>query len=281
LSTRFPVPIAGDRLNASGSRLFKRLLLSRDAAGIVALAREQIDSGAAWLDVCTALDDGSEAERERMAWVVSLLTRELRVPVLVDSADPAVLTSATGHGPGTVLNSISLKHGAPGAAPVLDAARDHGLAVVALTIDRQGLASTVERRLAVAAALLELASSRGFPASSLWCDPLVLPVASQPAAARATIEAIEALKHAWPALRLVVGISDISFGLPPSARAVVDQAFLHRCAVAGLDVAIANPVRLAQPTVRHDERLADALVMDGDPRALEELRERHRPAGGG
>lgn len=239
------------------------------------MAREQIDAGAAWLDVCATLEDGIVQERERLLWTLTVL-RELSVPLIVDSADPTVLTSALeARAPVTVLNSISLRHGAAHAAPVIEAARDHGLALVALTIDLQGLAMTCARKVGVAGDLVATTRAAGLPLSSLWCDPLVLPVSSQPAAARQTVDAIRAIKGAWPDLTLVVGVSDISFGLPPSARSAMDRAFLHRCVEAGLDVALANPVRLCGDADPDDERLADAVVLTGDVQARDELVARH------
>jgi 5-methyltetrahydrofolate--homocysteine methyltransferase len=268
-----PIPIVGDCLNADGSREFKRLLLARDADGVVGLARRQMEAGATMLDVSVAVT-GADGEAERMQWAVATLSRALDVPLMIDSADPIVLANSVAIPVSPpVLNSISLRHGTAAVAPVINAAASRHASVVGLVIDDEGLARTAERKLAVARSLYRLVvEDHGLPEDALWIDPLVFPVArAEHTDARETIEGIRLIKEALPGARLLAGISDAGFGLRGAIRAAVERAFLRHCVEAGLDVALANPIRLQRTTTEEEDGLADAVIRDGTAAALASL----------
>ncbi len=149
-----PPLLIGERVNAQGSRKVKRLLLADDYDGIVEVAREQADAGAHVLDVCVAVTERAD-EAEQMAKLVKLLSMSVELPLMIDSTEPAVLEAALEHVPGrAIINSINMENGRARIDAVLPIARRHGAALVALTIDEQGMAKTAERKLEVARAHL-------------------------------------------------------------------------------------------------------------------------------
>lgn len=272
-----PAPLLiGERANANGSKAFRRLLLAEDWEGMAALARSQADEGAHAIDVCLALvgrDEGRDWER-----LLETLASSCPLPVMVDSTDPAAMETALKRlGGRCLLNSINLEDGEPRARQVLELARRHGSAVVALCIDEEGMARGPERKLAVARRLVALAAEHGLGAGDLLIDPLTFTLGSgDPDSARAgldTLEAIRLIKREIPESRTLLGLSNISFGLKPGLRRALNSVYLHRALAAGLDAAILHAGQILPP---HEldpglaaacEALIDADHRQGDPLA--------------
>ncbi|HET7585725.1 MAG TPA: methionine synthase [Gemmatimonadaceae bacterium] len=271
-----PPLLVGERVNAQGSRRVKRLLLDEDYDGIVEVAREQVDSGAHVLDVCVALTERSD-EAEQMARVAKLLSMSVEAPLMIDSTEPAVIARALEHVPGrAIVNSINMENGRERMAAVLPLVKRHGAAVVALTIDEQGMAKTCERKLEVARRIHDIAVREyGLAPEDLIFDALTFTLATGERewvdSAHETIEGIRAIKRELPGVFTILGVSNVSFGLTPTARAVLNSVFLHHCVQAGLDLAIVNPahVRPYGELADRERALADDLVFNRHPDALQ------------
>lgn len=271
-----PPLLVGERVNSQGSRKVKRLLLADDYEGILDVAREQADSGAHVLDVCVALTERSD-EAEQMAQVVKLLSMSVEQPLMIDSTEASVIKAALEHTPGrAIINSINMENGRARIDSVVPLAIEHGAALVALTIDPVGMARTRERKLEVARAIHDIVVGEyGMSPSDLIFDALTFTLATGDAewidSAKETIEGIRLIKRELPGVLTILGVSNVSFGLAPEARAVLNSVFLHHCVQAGLDAAIVNPAHVtpyAEITAAQRE-LADDLVFNRRADALQ------------
>jgi 5-methyltetrahydrofolate--homocysteine methyltransferase len=283
-----PPLLVGERVNSQGSRAVKRMLLADDYDGIVRVAREQAESGAHVLDVCVALTERGD-EAEQMSRVVKLLSMSVEAPLMIDSTEPAVLAAALAHLPGRgIVNSINMENGRERIDAVLPLVRQHGAAVVALTIDEQGMAKTRERKLEIARRIHDIATTEfGLAPADILFDALTFTLATGEAewidSATETIEGIRLIKRELPGVLTSLGVSNVSFGLSPDARAVLNSVFLHHCVAAGLDAAIVNPAHI-RPYAEVDaaERaLADDLVFNRRPDALQRFIEHFSGTGAG
>jgi 5-methyltetrahydrofolate--homocysteine methyltransferase len=237
-----------------------------DAAEV---GRAQVKAGAQVLDVCLANPDRDEsADMDRF---MGELTRRVKVPLMIDSTDAAVIELALRHCQGkAIVNSINLEDGEERFERVCPLLRRYGGAVVVGCIDedkQQGMAVTRARKLAIAErAYRILTEAYGVPARDLIFDPLVFPVGTGDAnyigSAQATIEGVRAIKERFPECKTILGISNVSFGLPPAGREVLNGVFLYHCVKAGLDYAIINTERLERyPSIPEEERrLAEDLI---------------------
>jgi 5-methyltetrahydrofolate--homocysteine methyltransferase len=274
-----PKPLLiGERVNAQGSRKVKRLLLADDYEGISDVAREQVESGAHVLDVCVAVTERSD-EAEQMAKVVKLLSMTVEAPIMIDSTEPAVIERALEAIPGrAIINSINMENGRERIDRVVPLAKKHGAALVALTIDPAGMAKTRERKLEVARKIYDIVVGEyGMNAGDLIYDDLTFTLATGDAewvdSAVETIEGIRLIKRELPGVFTSLGVSNVSFGLAPHARAVLNSVFLHHCVEAGLDMAIVNPAHV-QPYAEIPEAeraLANDLVFNRRPDALQKF----------
>jgi 5-methyltetrahydrofolate--homocysteine methyltransferase len=274
-----PKPLLiGERVNAQGSRKVKRLLLADDYEGISDVAREQVESGAHVLDVCVAVTERSD-EAEQMAKVVKLLSMTAETPIMIDSTEPAVIERALEAIPGrAIINSINMENGRERIERVVPLAKKHGAALVALTIDPIGMAKTRERKLEVAKKIYDIVVGEyGMKAEDLIYDDLTFTLATGDAewvdSAVETIEGIRLIKRELPGVFTSLGVSNVSFGLAPHARAVLNSVFLHHCVEAGLDMAIVNPAHV-QPYAEIPEAeraLANDLVFNRRPDALQQF----------
>ena len=267
--------LVGERTNANGSKKFRKLLLKDDFERIVALARGQDKGGAHALDLCVAYV-GRDETRD-MQEAVSRLTRQVRLPLVIDSTQLDVMEAALKLSGGRcVINSVNLEDGEERCRQVLGLCRDFGAAVVALTIDEEGMARTAEKKLEVAERLITMATGEfGFAVGDLIIDTLTFTVASGDEtlrdAAIQTLDAIGELKRRHPDVNTILGVSNISFGLKPKARHALNSVFLHQAVERGLDLAIVE-ARKILPLSRIDDttlRLAEDLLLnrrdDGDP----------------
>jgi 5-methyltetrahydrofolate--homocysteine methyltransferase len=282
-----PPLLIGERVNSQGSRKVKRLLLADDYEGIVDVAREQVDSGAHVLDVCVALTERAD-ESEQMAKVVKLLSMSVETPIMVDSTEANVIEAALEHIPGrAIVNSINMENGRLRIDSVVPLAKKHGAALVALTIDEVGMAKTRERKLEVARKIYDIVVGEyGMQAEDLIYDDLTFTLATgdpeMASSAIETIEGIRLIKRELPGVFTSLGVSNVSFGLSPEARAVLNSVFLHHCVEAGLDMAIVNPAHVKPyAEIELAERtLADDLIFNRSPDALQKYIERFEGLGG-
>ena len=277
-----PAPLlVGERVNAQGSRKVKRLLLADDYEGVLEVAREQAESGAHVLDVCVALTERPD-EAEQMARVVKLLSMSVEQPLMIDSTEAAVIERALENVPGrAIINSINMENGRKRIDAVVPLAKKHGAALVALTIDEVGMAKTRERKVEIARKIYDIVVGEyGLAPEDLIYDALTFTLATGDAewveSARETIEGIRAIKHELPGVLTILGVSNVSFGLDPSARHVLNSVFLHHCVEAGLDAAIVNPahVRPYAEIADDDRALADDLVFNKRSDALQRFIDR-------
>jgi 5-methyltetrahydrofolate--homocysteine methyltransferase len=282
-----PKPLLiGERVNAQGSRKVKRLLLADDYDGIATVAREQVESGAHVLDVCVAVTERGD-EAEQMAKVVKLLSMTVETPIMIDSTEAGVIATALETIPGrAIINSINMENGRERIDRVVPLAKKHGAALVALTIDPEGMAKTRQRKLEVAKKIYDIVVGEyGLKPEDLIYDDLTFTLATGDAewidSAVETIEGIRLIKRELPGVYTSLGVSNVSFGLAPDARAVLNSVFLHHCVEAGLDMAIVNPAHV-QPyaEIPADERaLADDLVFNRRPDALQRFIEHFDASG--
>jgi 5-methyltetrahydrofolate--homocysteine methyltransferase len=272
-----PAPLlVGERVNSQGSRKVKRLLLADDYEGILDVAREQQESGAHVLDVCVALTERGD-EAEQMSKLVKLISMSVETPIMVDSTEAPVIEAALQHIPGrAIINSINMENGRKRIDSVVPIAKKHGAALVALTIDPVGMAKTRERKLEVARAIYDIVVGEyGLAPEDLIYDALTFTLATGDPewidSAKETIEGIRLIKRELPGVFTILGVSNVSFGLDPAARHVLNSVFLHHCVSAGLDAAIVNPAHITPyAEISAEQRaLADDLVFNRRPDALQ------------
>jgi 5-methyltetrahydrofolate--homocysteine methyltransferase len=267
--------LVGERINAQGSRRLKRLLLADDYDAIALVAREQVEGGAHVLDVCCALTERSDEDRQ-MRDVVRKLAQSIEAPLMIDSTEPRVMQAALENYAGrAILNSVHLEAGRAKIDVVLPLAKEHGAAVLALTIDETGMAKTSDRKLEVAKRIYDIVVSEyGLPAGALIFDALTFTLATGDpefaSSAVETIEGIRKIKAELPGVLTSLGVSNVSFGLKPAARAVLNSVFLHHCVQAGLDAALVHAKEIT-PYSEIDvvaRELCDDLVFNRRPDAL-------------
>ncbi|HYD53154.1 MAG TPA: dihydropteroate synthase, partial [Gemmatimonadaceae bacterium] len=272
-----PAPLlVGERVNAQGSRKVKRLLLADDYEGLLEVARDQVASGAHVLDVCVALTERGD-EAAQMAKLVKLLSMSVEPPIMIDSTEATVIARALEHVPGrAIINSINMENGRKRIDDVVPLAKRHGAALVALTIDPVGMATTRERKLEIARAIHDIVVDEyGMAPEDLIFDALTFTLATGDSewieSAKETIHGIRLIKEALPGVHTILGVSNVSFGLAPEARHVLNSVFLHHCIEAGLDAAIVNPahVRPYAEISPAERALADDLVFNKRADALQ------------
>ncbi len=251
-----PAPFfVGERANTNGSKQFREYLLAENWDGMVEVGKNQVRSGAHAVDLCVAY-----AGRDEIADIVRIAPRftlEVPLPLVIDSTSPAVIEAALKRcGGRAVINSINLEEGEERTRRVCALARRYGAAVIALTIDEEGMARTAEKKLAVARRLFGIAVEEGLAPFDLIFDPLTFTLGSGDetlkTAAIETLRGIELIKENLPGVFTLLGLSNISFGLNPRSRQILNSVFLFRAVQAGLDLAIVNVAQIV-PVSRIDE----------------------------
>ncbi|MBI3739398.1 MAG: homocysteine S-methyltransferase family protein, partial [Chloroflexi bacterium] len=271
-----PPTLLGERLNAQGSRKFKKMLLEEDYDGILELARDQVNGGAHALDISCAVTERPD-EVELMRKVVKKLEMGVDVPLVIDTTELDVLEIALKTAPGRCLiNSTHLEAGRTKADKVFKLAKDHNAAVIVLTIDENGMAKTREKKLEVAKRIYDIAvNEHGLKPEDLVYDALTFTLATGDQefvnSAIETIEGIRLIKQNLPGVMASLGVSNLSFGLAPQARPVLNSVMLYHCMQAGLDMAIVNAAHV-KPYAEIDEKereLAEDLIFNRRADALQ------------
>ncbi|MFN2460891.1 MAG: methionine synthase [Candidatus Velthaea sp.] len=272
------VTLVGERINAQGSRKIKRLLLANDYDDIMLVGREQVEGGAHVLDVCTALTERTD-EDVQMATIVKRLAQSVESPLMIDSTEARVIEAALKIYAGRpIVNSINLENGRKRIDEVMPLVREAGAAVVALTIDETGMAKTRERKLEVARRIHDIVTTEfDLPPGALIFDDLTFTLATGDAefvdSAVETIEGIRLIKAELPGVLTSLGVSNVSFGLKPAARAALNSVFLHHCVEAGLDMALVNAKEITPygELDAPERELCDDLVFNRRPDALQRV----------
>ncbi len=264
-----PAPlIVGERTNANGSKKFRDLLAVEDWDGMITLAKEQQREGAHLLDLCVAYvgrDEVRDADE-----LLSRLVSQITLPLMIDSTEFPVIEKALQRSPGKcVINSINFEDGDAKARAVLELCRTYGAAVVALTIDERGMAKSREQKLEVAKRLHALAVGEyGLDPGDLIIDPLTFTLGSGDeefrGSALETLEALKLIKAQLPGVMTILGVSNVSFGLNPATRHILNALMLYHGVKHGLDMAIFNaskviPVAKIDP---EDRRIFEDLIFD-------------------
>jgi len=259
--------IVGERTNANGSKAFREMLAAENWDGLVDLAREQEAEGSHMLDVCAAFVGRDEVRDMRR--LLARYNLDVTVPIMIDSTEAPVIEAALQTLAGKPLvNSINLEDGGARAHAILGLCRKYGAGVVALTIDERGMAKTATDKVSIAERLLAMTRDYGLPDHDVFLDCLTFTLGSGDEefrkAALETLEAIRQIRLRHPMVNTLLGVSNISFGLKPAARRVLNSAFLHYALEAGLTAAIVHFSKISPENQIDPEvwKIASDLVFD-------------------
>ncbi len=272
-----PPLIIGERVNTQGSRKAKQMVLNDDFDGLVGLARSQVEEGAHCIDVCVATTERSD-EKEFMLKLVKKISLEVDGPLVIDSTDPDVIKSAIEQIPGRpIINSINLEGDGTRFKQLAPLMAKYGVPAIALCIGPKGMAKTPQEKLQTAELLLDTGKQYGLKPEQFIFDVLTFTLATGEAefldAGKNTLEGIKLVKEKLPRSYTVLGLSNISFGLTPYARKILNSVFLYHAVKAGLDCAIVNAKEII-PYGEIDEKekkLAEDLIFNKQPNALSDL----------
>jgi 5-methyltetrahydrofolate--homocysteine methyltransferase len=239
-----PLVIAEEMNTTTRVEHFKNLVRAKDYDGILTLAKKLVNEGSHMLDLCCAIV--GEDEKGYMSSILEKIATRVPAPILVDSTEADVIEEALKRVPGkAIINSINLEDGEKRTSKVLPMAKRYGAAVIALTIDEEGMALTAEKKLAIAKRIYDLAVNKyGIRPQDLIFDALTLPISTGQEDYRTagieTLKAVKAIKQEVPEVKTILGVSNISFGLNAYSRRVLNSVFMHEAVDHGLDMAIVN-----------------------------------------
>lgn len=264
----------GERTNVIGSRKFKQLIIDGKYEEAAEIARAQVKNGAHVIDICLANPDRDELEDMRQ--FMQEVVKKVKVPLVIDSTDERVIEEALKYSQGkAIINSINLEDGEERFDKVLPIVKKYGASVVVGTIDEEGMAVTREKKLKVAERSYKILTEKwDLAPEDIIFDPLVFPVGTGDeqyiGAAEETIEGIRLIKEKFPKSLTVLGVSNVSFGLPPVGREVLNAVFLYHCTQAGLDYAIVNTEKLERyASIPEEEvKLANDLIFNTNDETL-------------
>jgi 5-methyltetrahydrofolate--homocysteine methyltransferase len=273
-----PPFLIGERCNTQGSRAFKDIILKEDYDAVLELANKQIDNGAHGLDICVALTETAN-ERQIMEKVIKTLAPVVSIPFIIDTTELDVMEAALKTAPGRCLiNSTNLESGREKADKIFALAKKYNAAVLVLTIDEVGMAKTADRKLEIARRIYDIAvNEHGLKPGDLVFDDLTFTMATGDAefanAAVETMNGLKLIKESLPGVLTSLGVSNVSFGLKPAARKLLNSIMLYHCVQYGLDMAIVNPAQIIPyPDIPEEQKkLAEDLLFNRDPEALQKL----------
>ena len=272
-----PPLIIGERINTQGSKKAKQLVLNDDYDGLIDLARTQVEDGAHCLDICVATTERAD-ERQFMLNLVKKLSLEIDAPLVIDSTDPDVIEASVEQIPGRpIINSINLEGNGSRFERLAPIMAKYGLPAIALCIGPKGMAKTPQEKVETAELLYETGKKYGLKIEQFIFDVLTFTLATGEDefldAGKNTLEGIRLVKEKFPNSFTTLGLSNISFGLAPYARKVLNSVFLYHAVKYGLDTAIVNAKEII-PYGEIDEKekkLAEDLIFNTHPNALSEL----------
>lgn len=259
--------IVGEKTNANGSKAFREMLAAENWEGLTELARELEGEGSHVLDVCTAYVGRNEVRD--METLLSYYNRHIQVPMMIDSTEvPVIEAGLKKLGGKPIINSINFEDGEERTQKVLALCAKYGAAVVALTIDEDGMAKSAEKKVEIARRIIDRTRAAGVADQDVFIDCLTFTLGSGDEEFResaiATIDAIAQLKKEFPLVNTILGVSNVSFGLKPAARQVLNSAFLHFAREAGLTSAIVHFSKILPETKIEPEvwKITSDLVYD-------------------
>ncbi|MGJ7911419.1 methionine synthase [Neobacillus sp. LXY-1] len=266
--------MVGERTNVIGSRKFKRLIAEGKFEEAAEVARAQVKGGAHVIDICLA--DPDREELVDMENFITEVVKKIKVPLVIDSTDDKVIEKALTFSQGkAIINSINLEDGEERFETIVPLIHRYGGAVVVGTIDEKGMGVTAERKLEIAKRSYELLVHKyGLKPQDLIFDPLVFPVGTGDeqyiGSAKATVDGIRLIKEHLPEVQTILGISNVSFGLPPVGREILNSVFLYHCTQAGLDYAIVNTEKLERfaSISKEEVELAENLLFNTNDATL-------------
>ena len=272
-----PPLIIGERINTQGSRKAKQFVLKDDYDGLIDLARTQVEDGAHCLDVCVATTERSD-EKQFMLNLVKRLSLEIDAPLVIDSTDPDVIKSAVTQIPGRpIINSINLEGDGSRFEKLAPLMSKYGLPAIALCIGPKGMAKTPQEKVETAELLYETGKKYGLKEEQFIFDVLTFTLATGEDefldAGKNTLKGIRLVKERFPNSFTTLGLSNISFGLAPYARKIINSVFLYHAVKSGLDSAIVNSKEII-PYGEIDEKekkLAEDLIYNAHPNSLSDL----------
>ena len=275
---QIPAPlIIGERINTQGSRKAKQLVLGDDYDGLIDLARTQTEDGAHCLDVCVATTERSD-EKEFMLNLVKRLSLEIEAPLVIDSTDPDVIEASVRQIPGKpIINSINLEGDGSRFSKLAPLMSKYGLPAIALCIGPNGMAKTTQQKVDTAELLYETGKKYGLKIEQFIFDVLTFTLATGEEefldAGKNTLEGIRLVKTKFPNSFTTLGLSNISFGLVPYARKILNSVFLYHAVKAGLDSAIVNAKEIIPygEINEQEKKLAEDLIFNTHTNALSDL----------
>jgi len=270
--------IIGERINTQGSRKAKELVLTNNFDGLIDLARNQVEDGAHCLDVCVATTERSD-EKEFIVKLVKRLSLEIEAPLVIDSTDPKVIEAAIRQIPGRpVINSINLEGSGDRFHQLAPMMAKYGVPAIALCIGPKGMAKTPQEKLEVAELIYEIGARQyGLKPWQFIFDVLTFTIVTGDPeladAAKNTLDGIRLVKQKFPECFTVLGLSNVSFGVSPNARKIINSIFLYHALQAGLDAVIINARDIIPyPEIdEHQKKLAEDLIFNRHPNALADL----------
>ena len=269
--------LIGERINTQGSKKAKQLVMNDDFDGLIELARNQVDDGAHCLDVCVATTERSD-EKEFMLKLAKHLSLEIDAPLVIDSTDPSVIEKAIEQIPGKpIINSINLEGDGSRFKSLAPIMAKYGIPAIALCIGPNGMAKTPEQKLETAELLYESGKKYGLKIEQFIFDVLTFTLATGEEefqnAGKNTLDGIRLVKERFPNSFTTLGLSNISFGLSPQSRRVVNSVFIYHAVKAGLDSAIVNVKEITPYTGidENEKKLVENLIFNKNPDALSEL----------
>lgn len=275
-----PRPLyVGERTNANGSKAFRDALAKDDFEAMVEIAKEQAKEGAHILDVCVAYV--SRDEKRDMVEFLKKLVTQVNIPLMIDSTEVPVIEAALQHAPGKcIVNSINFEDGEEKPRRILDLCREYGAAVVALTIDEQGMAKTCLEKMSIVERLYRLVVDEyGFAPEDLIIDPLTFTLGSGEAewrnSALETLNALEEINRRFPRVRTILGLSNVSFGLKAWPRQILNSLMLYHGVQRGLSMAILNASKIIPVARISDEhrKIFEALLFNERSEISDPLKE--------
>ncbi len=272
-----PPLIIGERLNTQGSKKAKRLVLADDFDGLIDLGRDQVNDGAHCIDVCVATTERSD-ELEFMKKLVKRLSLEIEAPLVIDSTDPKVITDAISQIPGRpIINSINLEGDGSRFHALAPIMAKFGIPAISMCIGPKGMAKTTDDKITVAKLLFDTGKKYGLKPWQFIFDVLTFTLATGEQeyanSAVETLKGISLVKKEIPGCLTTLGLSNISFGLTPNARKIINSVFLHHALKAGLDTVIINAKDIIPIGEIKEEqiKLAEDLIFNRHVNALSDL----------
>ncbi|MFA8437977.1 methionine synthase [Pueribacillus sp. YX66] len=265
----------GERTNVIGSRKFKRLITESKYEEASEIARAQVKKGAHVIDICLANPDRDELED--MEAFLNEVINKVKVPLMIDSTDERVIEKALTYSQGkAIINSINLEDGEERFEKIIPLVKKFGASVVVGTIDETGMAVTAKRKLEIAKRSYDLLVNKyGLNPYDIIFDPLVFPVGTGDkqyiGAAKETVEGIRLIKETLPQCLTILGVSNVSFGIPPAGREVLNAVYLYHCTKAGLDYAIVNTEKLERyaSIPENEKQMANELLFNTSTETLD------------